>query len=101
MITINKKDWEEFREEIVQNFEKINYDKKCHDLLVPSVEKHGRKGTGVHMNGEHLVNTGGGVSGDQGENGTHLESRSTKCAGLSESGAGLGVRCEGAQGGYV
>ena len=46
----------EFREEIVQNFEKINYDKKCHDLLVRNmgerdrgtyewgtIDKHGRR----------------------------------------------------------
>ena len=39
-----------FREEIAQNFEKINCDKKCHDLLVSSGEKHGGKGTRVHMN---------------------------------------------------
>ena len=54
MITINKMEWGEFREEIVQNLEKINYDKKCHDLLVSSGEKHGKKGTGVHMNVEKL-----------------------------------------------
>ena len=71
-ITINKMEWGEFREEIVQNFEKINYDKKCHDLLVSSGEKHGGNGTGVHMHGEQLINTGGGVSGGQGESGTHL-----------------------------
>ena len=100
MISINKKNWGEFREEIVQNFEIINYDKKCHDLLVFSGEKHGGKGTRVHMNGEQLSNTGGGVSGGQGESGTHLAS--TKCAELSERGAVLGVRCIGAQlGGYV
>ena len=63
MITINKKEWGEFREEIVQNFEKINYDKKCHDLLVSSGEKHGGKGTGVHIvNEEQLINT---VAGSQ------------------------------------
>ena len=89
----------EFKEGIVQNFEKINYDKKCHDLMVSSGEKHGGKGTGVHMNGEQLINTGGGMSGGQGESGTHLAS--SKCAGLSERGAVLGVRCIGAQGGYV
>ena len=61
MITINKKEWGEFKEEIVQNFEKINYDKKCHDLLVSSGEKPSGKGTGVHMNGEQFINTGGGV----------------------------------------
>ena len=72
MITINKKEWGEFKEEIVQNFEKINYDKKCHDLLVSSGEKPSGKGTGVHMNGEQFINTGGGVSGGQGESGTHL-----------------------------
>ena len=44
MITINKMEWGEFREEIVQHFEKINYDKKCHDLLVSSGEKHGGGG---------------------------------------------------------
>ena len=33
-----------FRKEIVQNLEKINYDKKCHDLLVSSGEKHGGGG---------------------------------------------------------
>ena len=32
-----------FRKEIVQNLEKINYDKKCHDLLVSSDEKHGEE----------------------------------------------------------
>ena len=51
------------------------------------------------MNGEQLINTGGGVSGGQGEIGTHLSS--SKCAGLSDRGAVLGVRCIGAQGGYV
>ena len=63
-----------FRKEIVQNLEKINYDKMCHDLLVSSVEKHGGEGTGVHMNEEQLINMGGGVSGDQGESATHLAS---------------------------
>ena len=66
-----------FRKEIVQNLEKINYDKKCHDLLVSSGEKHGGgggKGTGVHMNEKQLINTGGRVSGDQGESATHLAS---------------------------
>ena len=99
MKTINEKDWGEFREEIVRNFEKINCDKKCHDLLVSSGEKHGGEGTGVHMNGEQLSNAGGGVSGGQAEIGTHLES--AKCAGLSGRGAVLGVRCVGAQEGYV
>ena len=99
MITINKMEWGEFREEIVENFEKINYDKKCQGLLLSSGEKHGGKGTGVHMNGEQLINTGGGVAGGQGESGTHLAS--SKCAGLSERGTVLGVRCDGAQGGYV
>ena len=87
MITINKMEWGEVKEEIVQNFEKINYDKKCHvsiQLLVSSGEEHGGKGTGVHMNGEQLINTGGRVSGGQGERG-----------------AVLGVRCIGAQRGYV
>ena len=56
MITINKMEWGEFREEIAENFEKINYDKKCHDLLLSSGEKHGGEGTGVHMNGEQLSN---------------------------------------------
>ena len=51
------------------------------------------------MNGKQLTNTGGGVSGGQGESGTHLAS--SKCAGLSERGAVLGVRYIGAQGGYV
>ena len=46
MKTINEKDWGEFREEIVRNFEKINCDKKCHDLLVSSGEKHGGEGQG-------------------------------------------------------
>ena len=99
MKTINEKDWAEFREEIVRNFEKINCDKKCHDLLVSSGEKHGGEGTGVHMNGEQLSNAGGGVSGGQAESGTHLAS--AKCAGLSGRGAVLGVRCVGAQEGYV
>ena len=99
MKTINEKDWGEFREEIVRNFEKINCDKKCHDLLVSSGEKHGGEGTGVHMNGEQLSNAGGGVSGVQAENGTHLAS--AKCAGLSGRCAVLGVRCVGAQEGYV
>ena len=99
MITINKMEWGEFREEIVQNFEKINYEKKCHDLLVSSGEKHGKKGTGLHMNGEQLSNAGGGVSGGQGESGNHLAS--TKCVGLSERGALLGVRCVDAQERYV
>ena len=103
MITINKMEWGggEFREEIVENFGKINYDKKCHDLLLSSGEKHGGggEGTGVHNNGEQLINTRGGVAGGQGESGTHLAS--SKCAGLSERGTVLGVRCVGAQGGYV
>ena len=99
MITINKMEWGEFREEIAENFEKINYDKKCHDLLLSSGEKHGGEGIGVHMNGEQLINTGGGVAGGQGESGTHLAS--SKCAGLSERGTVLGVRCVGAQGGHV
>ena len=99
MITINKKEWGEFREGIVQDFEKINYDKKCHDLWVSSGEKHGEIGTGVDMTGEQLINTGGRVSGGQGESGTHLAS--IEFAGLSERGAVLGVRCIGAQGGYV
>ena len=99
MITINKMEWGEFREEIAENFEKINYDKKCHDLLLSSGEKHGGEGTGVHMNGEQLSNAGGGVSGGQAESGTHLAS--AKCAGLSGRGAVLGVRCVGAQEGYV
>ena len=51
------------------------------------------------MNGEQLINTGGGVSGGQAESGTHLAS--SKCAGLSERGAVLGVRCIDAQGGCV
>ena len=63
MVIINKIEWREFREEIVQNSEKINYDKKCNDLLVSSGEKHG--GKGVHMNEEQLVNTGGRVSGSK------------------------------------
>ena len=54
---------------------------------------------GGNMNGKQLTNTGGGVSGGQGESGTHLAS--SKCAGLSERGAVLGVRYIGAQGGYV
>ena len=58
MITINEKDWGEFREEIVQNLEKINCDKKCLDLLVSSGEGHVREGTGVHMDGEQLSNAG-------------------------------------------
>ena len=99
MVAINKMEWGEFREEIVENVEKINYDKKCHDLLLSSGEKHGGEGTGVHNNGEQLINTGGGVAGGQGESGTHLAS--SKCAGLSERGTVLGVRCVGAQGGYV
>ena len=99
MIKINKMEWEEFREEIVENFEKINYDKKCHDLLLSSGEKHVGEGAGVHMNGEQLSNAGGGVSGGQAESGTHLAS--AKCAGLSGRGAVLGVRCVGAQEGYV
>ena len=64
-----------------------------------SGEEPSGKGTRVHMNGEQLINTGGGVSGGQGESGTHLAS--TKCAGLSERGAVLGVKCVGAQEGYV
>ena len=67
-----------------------------------SGEKHGGKGpkgTRVHMNGEQLSNAGGGVSGGQGESGTHLAS--TKCAGLSDSGAVLGVKCVGVQERYV
>ena len=86
-----------FREEIVQNFEKINCDKKCHDLLVSSGEKHGGGGErdkGTYEYGEQLSNAGSGVSGGQGESGTHLAS--TKCAGLSERGAVLRVRCVGA-----
>ena len=51
------------------------------------------------MNGEQLINTGGGVSGGQVESGTHLAS--TKCAGLSERGAVLVVKCVSAQEGYV
>ena len=56
MITVNKMEWGGFREEIVQHFEKINYDKKCHDLLVRNmgerdrgtyewgtIDKHGRR----------------------------------------------------------
>ena len=39
------------------------------------------------------------MSGGQGESGNHLAS--TKCAGLSERGALLGVRCVEAQEGYV
>ena len=99
MITINKMEWGEFREEIVENFEKINYDKKCHDVLLSSGEKHGVERTGVHMTGEQLIETGGGVAGGQGDSGTHLAS--SKCAGLSGRGAVLGVRCVGAQEGYV
>ena len=99
MKTINEKDWGEFREEIVRNLEKINCDKKCLDLLVSSGERHVGEGTGVHMDGEQLSNAGGGVSGGQAESGTHLAS--AKCAGLSGKGAVLGVRCVGAQEGYV
>ena len=99
MKTIKKKDWGEFREEIVRNLVKINCDKKVLDLLVSSGEGHVREGTGVHMDGEQLSHAGGGVSIGQGESGTHLAS--TKCAGLSERGAVLGVRCVGAQEGYV
>ena len=51
------------------------------------------------MNVEQLSNAGGGVSGGQAESGTHLAS--AKCAGLSGRGAVLGVRCIGAQEGYV
>ena len=40
----------------------------------PRVRNMGGKGTGVHMNEEQLINTGGGVSGDQGESATHLAS---------------------------
>ena len=39
------------------------------------------------------------MSGGQAESGTHLAS--AKCAGLSGRGAMLGVRCVGAQEGYV
>ena len=99
MITINEKDWGEFREEIVRNLEKINCDKKCLDLLVSSGEGYVGEGTGVHMDGEQLSNTGGGASGGQAESGTHLAS--AKCAGLSGRGAVLGVRYVGAQEGYV
>ena len=60
MITINEKDWGEFREEIVRNLEKINCDKKCLDLLVSSGEGHVGEGTGVHMDGEQLSNAGAG-----------------------------------------
>ena len=65
----------------------------------PLVRNMGGEGTGVHMNGEQLSNVGGGVSGGQAESGTHLAS--AKCAGLSGRGAVLGVRCVGAQEGYV
>ena len=82
MIKINKIEWGEFREEIVENF-----------------EKHVGEGAGVHMDGEQLSNAGGGVSGGQAESGTHLAS--AKCARLSGRGAVLGVRCVGAQEGYV
>ena len=83
-------EWREFRWEIVLNSEKINYDKKCNDLMVSSGEKHDGKETRVHMNEEQLVNTGGRVSGGQGESGTHLVS--SKCAGLSERDAVLWVK---------
>ena len=62
MIKINKMEWGEFREEIVENFEKINYDKKCHDLLLSSGEKHVGEGAGVHMDdmdGGTIVKRGG------------------------------------------
>ena len=95
MVNINKMEWGKFREEIVENFEKINYDKKCHDLLLSSGEKHGGEGTGVHMNGEQLINTGGGVAGGQGESGAHLAGSKKK---KGEGGKGEGEKGESGKG---